>query len=126
MSAIADLFGRIYVQSTHGLGEASYHFEVSGESYISYEAASAHKDWRLADGSMPPPKKHFIDARYSKLTRTFQGVVEWEPSLTGQVRWEYEMVFSKDFEWIESGKLKALGKDGKQQIFRFDGSLSYI
>lgn len=117
-----ELFGRVFVQESHDIGVASYHFERIG-CYISY--ANAPKEWRLDDGSAPPAKKFFSETEYHPETRTFIGVVEWEPAFFGQVRWEYEMVFAEDFRSITDGCLRAKSADTEER-HRFGGSLVYV
>jgi hypothetical protein len=98
--SITALYGTTFVQHEQ-LGVASYHFESPSNCYISY--ASAPALWRLDDGSALPEKKPFTNTSYEAETRTFKGVVEWDPPFAGETRWEYEMVFSDDFAAIVSG-----------------------
>jgi len=112
------IFGSVYVQGLSYApfleGIASYHFDSEDDCYISY--TNAPDDWQLADGSRPPVKKHFVDISFDTSTRTFRGVVEWDPPFGGDVRWEYEMVFSEDFGSICGGQMQpyaALSRSGR-------------
>jgi hypothetical protein len=46
--------------------------------YINY--AAAPDSWALGNGSMPPPKKEFLDPEYNHTMRRFRGVVDWTPT----------------------------------------------
>lgn len=109
------------------IGLASYHFDEDFEaSYISYEAAPPN--WTQDDGAPMPGQKPFRDASYDEPSRTFRGVVLWEPPMHGDARWEYEMVFAEDFERITGGQVQAFGADGSpKETHRFgaNGGLRY-
>eukprot|EP00397_Hematodinium_sp_SG-2012_P011067 GEMP01011195.1.p1 GENE.GEMP01011195.1~~GEMP01011195.1.p1 ORF type:complete len:440 (+),score=93.15 GEMP01011195.1:337-1656(+) len=97
---VTTIYGQTYVQ-VGGIGLASYHFESEDNAYLSYERAP--DDWLLDDGTKPPERKTFVDAHYDPDTRTFTGTVIWPVPFNGHGKWDYEMVFSKDFMIIERG-----------------------
>eukprot|EP01083_Nonionella_stella_P175896 613979_1 len=98
-------FGNTYIQKKQAVGFASYHFESPANVYISYERAP--KCWTLSDGRAPPNRKPFLNPVYDARTRTFTGQIEWCPlSFGGHERWDYTMVFSKDFKEIKSGQVQ--------------------
>eukprot|EP00747_Dinoflagellata_sp_TGD_P210304 gnl/TRDRNA2_/TRDRNA2_83595_c0_seq1.p1 gnl/TRDRNA2_/TRDRNA2_83595_c0~~gnl/TRDRNA2_/TRDRNA2_83595_c0_seq1.p1 ORF type:complete len:397 (-),score=57.65 gnl/TRDRNA2_/TRDRNA2_83595_c0_seq1:49-1218(-) len=100
---VSTMYGSIFVQRG-GKGVASYHFDAEDDCYISY--ARAPPDWRLDDGSEVPAKKLFSDARYDADSRTFRGVIHWDPSFGGDSRWEYEIVFAEDFSGVIGGGVR--------------------
>eukprot|EP00445_Apocalathium_hangoei_P016273 CAMPEP_0203893108 /NCGR_PEP_ID=MMETSP0359-20131031/36221_1 /ASSEMBLY_ACC=CAM_ASM_000338 /TAXON_ID=268821 /ORGANISM="Scrippsiella Hangoei, Strain SHTV-5" /LENGTH=336 /DNA_ID=CAMNT_0050815201 /DNA_START=99 /DNA_END=1110 /DNA_ORIENTATION=+ len=108
------IFGGVYIQGPayrHSAeGIASYHFVAEDVCYISY--ASAPSNWRLDDGSMPPARKPFTETSYDSATRTFRGTVSWDPPWQGDVRWEYVMAFSEDFEHIDGGSMTPFDASG--------------
>ncbi len=93
--ACESIVGEVYTQGRRGcLGVASYHFDTLEQTYISY--AAALPEWRLDDGSAPPERKYFEETSYDGATRTFRGIIRWEPvPFNGASRWEYEMVPSE-------------------------------
>eukprot|EP01083_Nonionella_stella_P286579 975388_1 len=98
-------FGNTYIQKKQAVGFASYHFESPANVSISYEHAP--KYWTLSDGRAPPNRKPFLNPVYDARTRTFTGQIEWCPlSFGGYERWDYTMVFSKDFKEIKSGQIQ--------------------
>lgn len=103
------IFGGVYVQGMDYRarleGVASYHFESEDNCYISYANARAY--WRLDDGRSPPPTKQFVDCSYDPKTLTFTGVITWDVPFQRAVRWEYELVFSKDFARITRGVMQS-------------------
>jgi len=106
------IFGSVYVQQGHGVGQGSVHFVSEIEGYINYTAAPV--DWLLDDGSRLPAQKPFTETSYDPVTRTFCGKHDWSPtSLNGCQRRQFKMVFSDDFDTIS----------GKVMQFLLDGSL---
>jgi len=97
---VTSIMGQTYVQ-VGGRGLASYHFESKNKCYLSY--ARAPDDWVLDDGSKPPTTKPFTDAHFDPDTRRFTGTVIWPVPFNGHGKWDYEMVFSKDYMIIERG-----------------------
>ena len=93
---VSTIFGCAFLQNG-SVGVASYHFESPDECYISYEHAP--EQWKLGDGSRPPPRKPFLNPKYGEATRTFTGTIEWEEGFNGDARWEYEMIFSRNLAW---------------------------
>ena len=62
----------------------------------------------MDDGSKPPANKYFEDCSYNEASRTFIGVIRWsEVTFGGDSRWEYRLVFSEDFQTIESGEVRS-------------------
>ncbi|CAJ1346665.1 unnamed protein product [Effrenium voratum] len=123
----ADMVGQVYIQDGGGLGSASYHFEPQG-SYISYESALSTAFSPLDDGSQPPATKAFENTSFDKDTQTFRGTINWAPrSWRGDQRWEYEMVFSADYESIVGGGVTAVPADpgGTTKFLRFGVNLHY-
>lgn len=99
------IYGQVYVQEG-SLGFVSFHFEEAG-SYVSYESLRCCDLRTLDNGSKPPARKPFVVSSYEPLTRTFWGEVDWAPTTwDGAERWVYEMIFSKEFTCIESGKVE--------------------
>ena len=89
-------FGQVYMQ-LGSVGQASYHFDMPDDCYISY--ANAPAEWpALANGEQPPAKKPFLDPKFDPATRTFTGTIDWAPSggWDGDCKWEYRMVFQDD------------------------------
>lgn len=137
-----NIFGSVYVQGQdymfHMEGVASYHFNSPDNCFVSY--ANAPVDWLLDDGSDPPARKPFTEIEYLEESRTFRAAVEWQPAFQGDVRWEYEMVFSEDFNRIVGGTCHRINADGKSgRTIRFgrptpqtavdphiEGLLSYV
>jgi hypothetical protein len=113
----ASIFGCIFVQF-QTLGLASYHFESEEVCYINYAAApdaAAPDAWVLGNGSMPPPKKEFLDPEYNHTMRRFRGVVDWTPTtFNGDQRWEYEMFFDADLSTVISGKVRRFAGEGEE------------
>lgn len=105
--SITSLFGCVFVQRSSRLGFASYHFDAEDDCYISYEGAP--NSWRLDDGSKPPERKPFQDCRYDPSTRTFQGVVDWDPPFFGDTHWEYTLTFAEDFSAVVDGVMTGHG-----------------
>ena len=108
------IFGSVFVQGfayagVHE-GVASYHFDSPSECYISY--ANAPDSWLLDDGSVPPRRKAFEQTSYEEETRTFRGVITWPQGFDGAARWDYTMVFARDFSYICSGKVQPYGPRG--------------
>merc|ERR1712226_141049 len=97
--------GSVYIQSL-GLGAASYHIgNKASESYISYE--NAPSSWKRKDGSKPPAKKYFDNATYDTEKKTFKGTINWgQNTMSGFAKWEYEIIFSEDFETVKGGTVK--------------------
>ena len=94
------------------VGKASFHFTDEG-GYINYEA---YDFATLTNGEQIPAEKYFEDVTYDMETRTFQGVIRWEPPLEyfpDSVMWKYTMIFSKDFHGIESGSILRFDEDNK-------------
>lgn len=120
----SSIFGQVYVQKG-GWGFASYHFDREGP-YISYESGLANDFPALDDGSKPPPKKLFEDAKYDHASRTFRGHITWNPTWQGAERWDYEMVFSSDLSAIVGGSVQWTTKNGKDNSSsRFGVDLYY-
>jgi len=99
---VSTIFGTVYVQQG-GVGVASYHFDAAGDCYISY--ANAPESWTLDDGSRAPAKKPFSETSWDPASRTFRGVVHWDPPFDGSRRWDYEIVFAENFACIVGGKV---------------------
>ena len=104
MVPLGPIMDKVYVQKNK-VGLASYHFDKKGP-YVSYAAAPSH--WELSDGRKVPSKKKFINPKYNAEERTFKGTISWEVDndevdFMGVTSWDYEMVFSSDFKFIESG-----------------------
>jgi hypothetical protein len=112
-------FQQLYIQAG-SIGAASYWFDSNlSESYILYDPAVI--GWRLDDGSLPPVKKYFENPSYDPSTRTFQGVIRWEPvAFNGDSRWEYRIVFSENFTIIESGEVVSHGETEKTHAYQRD------
>lgn len=110
------IYGSVYVQGPYYAaafeGVASYHFERADRCYISY--ANAPDSWLLENGDKPPVKKGFSSGGFDPVSRTFQGVVEWNPAFGGAVRWEYTMIFSADFSSITGGYMQPYGPGGRR------------
>ena len=106
--------GQVYVQSGV-VGLASYHFEDMGRPYVSYEEAP--EGWRMDDGTELPLKKFFDEPRWDQSTRTWTGIIDWDPkTMSGDSRWVYNMIFSDDFKTIEGGECRAYGPPpGREQ-----------
>lgn len=115
------IFGSVYVQGPMYNffleGIASYHFDAEDDCYISY--FNAPSEWCLADGSSPPRKKPFTNTSFDADTRTFRGVVSWDPLFAGAARWEYVITFSDDFSCICGGSMLPYGPDGAKQRFQY-------
>ena len=61
----------------------------------------------MDDGSKPPANKYFEQCSYNEASRTFIGVIRWsEVTFGGSAKWEYRLVFSEDFQTIESGECR--------------------
>mmetsp|Transcript_51752 Transcript_51752/g.123162 ORF Transcript_51752/g.123162 Transcript_51752/m.123162 type:complete len:322 (-) Transcript_51752:75-1040(-) len=104
----ASIFGHTYVQWGE-VGFASYHFEKNGEAYISYESPFCNGFPSLDDGSPLPQRKWFTQPTFDEETRTFRGVINWDPtSFKGAVCWEYEMLFSEDLSRIQAGHIRKI------------------
>lgn len=118
------IFGQAFMQGGR-LGLASYHFISNDEMYISYE--SAPDAWRMDDGSPPPARKPFESPAYDAESRTFRGNITWSPApFNGDSRWEYEMVFSEDFNSILGGRVRAFDAGGRSRgSHRFGTDLFY-
>ena len=102
MTTIESPFGHSYIQC-NTVGLASYHFEGDGP-YISYE--NAPDNWRLDNNQKPPIRKKFQDWSYDSITRSFRGNIAWtEATFDGEALWKYKLVFSRDFNKIESGSV---------------------
>ena len=108
---VSTIFGCAFLQNG-SVGVASYHFESPDECYISYEHAP--EQWKLGDGSRPPPRKPFLNPKYDEATRTFTGTIEWEEGFNGDARWEYEMIFSRNFRIIRGGQMQGYARDGTE------------
>ena len=75
--------------------------------YISYASEDLPADWKLLDGSKPPAKKYFEDPKYDPTERVFTGKIVWgENTFGGAYSWDFRMVFSTDFSFIENGEVK--------------------
>jgi hypothetical protein len=115
LSNYPSIHGASFIQGGQ-LGLASYHFpEVSvAGAYISYEHAPP--EWRLDDGSHPPAKKLFLSPYFDATTRTFTGCIDWseQGGFGGDARWEYEMVFSKEYDSIVGGCVRNFKPDGTE------------
>jgi len=112
ITARSDPFDAVYVQSSGGVGVASYHLSADlSQCYISY--LNAPQIWRLADDRRPPNKKYFEEVTYDAVQRRFRGSIYWEtPFKTKQsTRWEYNFVFSHAFDSIESGSIDEFDKN---------------
>ncbi|KAH9250064.1 hypothetical protein BASA81_012110 [Batrachochytrium salamandrivorans] len=104
----------------HAFGYATYWIDSKpNKSYIHYSHRVA---WRLDNGDRPPARKFFRNALYDSNTRTFRGVVEWAEGFGGDAKWEYEMVFSRDFMTIQSGRVL---KSPSLFVNRFGEALRY-
>merc|ERR1712039_441842 len=99
-STVTTIYGNVFIQSL-GIGVASYHFEDEDNCYISY--AQAPWNWRLDNGDPPPEKKPWTQRSWDPATRTFRGVIEWNPRFNGNAKWEYEIVFAPDFFGVVGG-----------------------
>ena len=67
----------------------------------------------MDDGTAPPEKKRFENTQFIPDERTFKGTIDWdEVHFGGALRWEYTMVFSPDYENIESGTCKITNANG--------------
>ena len=103
--------GQTYVP-IEGIGFSSYHFDKDG-SYISYAAAT--DDWLLSDRSKVPDKKYFLNQVYTPEDRTCKATISWAPvTFNGDSTWDFTMVFSPDFKFIEDGTIVA--KDAKGNV----------
>ena len=103
------IVGSVYTQYDT-IGYASYHFNTVYDCYISY----TNSEWKLDSGEKFPDKKQFINVRIDEKKKTFTGEISWEPnSHNGNVRWFYEMMFSKDMSRIESGGYTCYDNEGK-------------
>ena len=68
-----------------------------------------------------PMKKYWEDDwKYTAKDRTFKGTCRFEPVTVnnGEVIWEFTMVFSANFLFIESGKF--ISKDSNQKTTDFN------
>jgi len=107
------IIGQTFVQNGM-VGLASYHFEALDTCYINYMSAPSH--WRLADGSTPPRRKPFESVSYDETTRSFRGTIDWgQNTFDGSMRWEYEMIFSENFDSIIGGAVQSFSSDGNKE-----------
>ena len=73
--------------------------------------------WRRLDGTKPPDKKYFEQPVYNPQTREFTGTITWgENTFSGDHNWTYQMIFSEDLTFIESGHV--IGRDIENQVSR--------
>lgn len=123
--------GQLYLQNDR-YGIASYQFDELDPldpskkgSYIIYSGIPA--SWRLSNGQPPPERVYFEDQSYCSVTRTFKGKIRWDPhNFHEDHRWEYSMVFSKDFTKIESGFCVRYGANEQVRgIDEFNRTLHY-
>uniref|UniRef100_A0A7S0Q294 RING-type domain-containing protein n=1 Tax=Coccolithus braarudii TaxID=221442 RepID=A0A7S0Q294_9EUKA len=119
------LHGSVWVQQT--VGSASYHFPDEA-AYISYESKECDQWPALDNGTRPPRRKYFVNAKLDEETRTFVGTIDWSPtSWQGAVRWEYMMRFSPDLSTIWSGQVRVFREDGVlSRTDEFGHALKYI
>jgi hypothetical protein len=120
------LAGLVFIQDDDE-GLASLHFEE--EPYISYR--SAPSDWTLDNGSAFPDKKHFVNTRWTASDRTFYGEIHWDPIWNGVARWEFTLIFSQDFSYIEGGQVYSYDASGSFMeegtwLFGMDQSFVYL
>ncbi|CAK9058363.1 unnamed protein product [Durusdinium trenchii] len=127
---VQSLWGCIFVQSGK-IGLASYHFDSLEDCYISYAAAPS--SWRLDDGNPPPERKSWTEVSYDEETRTFRGLIEWDPAFHGTHKWVYRIEFSEDFAGIIGGEIISHSQEGTQikpflapWIFDWERHLSYL
>ena len=102
-SPFLDKAEHIYVLDNR-VGAGSYHLSLEKDCYIDYK--NAGPNWRTDDGKKFPLKKNFLNPYFDLKERTFTGTILWEAApLSGNVRWDYVMVFSKDWKTIVAGNM---------------------
>jgi hypothetical protein len=88
---ITSPYGQVYIGAHGAIGDWSYHFNPISP-YLS-----------LANGQM---KFYFLNWKYETSTRTFTGYIPKianVPNVASEYRRDYQLVFSENFETIESG-----------------------
>jgi len=127
------LWGNVFLQGGR-IGLASYHFLSPDEEhgcYISYESSQTAFWGTLDDGSPLPSRVPFRDVQYDESSTTFRGTIAWKEdygtSWNGSDRWEYEMVFAKEFTKIKSGGVRNfLAEGGEGTKHEYGTTLRYF
>ncbi|KAL7569910.1 hypothetical protein ACA910_008574 [Epithemia clementina (nom. ined.)] len=126
-----NLWGNVFCQALQ-VGLASYHFEGNeeGDVYISYESPSTGMWPPLDNGQAVPARVPFRNISFDPESRTFRGHICWQEeygtSWQGMIRWEYEMVFDRDYTCIVSGHVDSVNSHGIQECMsRYGESLVY-
>ena len=87
------------------------HFDAVKGPYISFH----NVEWVYSDGT---PLKNTIvpitETVYNKETRQLDGIIDFSPLTVtgGSQQWFISVIFSENFEYIESGNLRHRGADG--------------
>jgi len=107
----------MYVQGTR-LGLASYWFDRDiTKSYICYDPIEC-SHWLLDNGERPPERKYFENASYDPATRTFRGIIRWEPvRFHGDSMWTYTVIFNQDFTAISHGQVESEGASPRRHLY---------
>ena len=135
------IWGNVFCQGLK-VGLASYHFEGTGDGddeeegihdtniYISYESPSTGMWPPLDNGQAVPSQVPFRNKSFDRESRTFRGHICWQEdygtSWQGMIRWEYEMVFDKDYICIVAGQVNSVDLHNVEDCMsRFGESLIY-
>mmetsp|Transcript_455 Transcript_455/g.627 ORF Transcript_455/g.627 Transcript_455/m.627 type:complete len:363 (+) Transcript_455:750-1838(+) len=111
----------VFVQKWGAVGLSSYHFSPE-RCFIAYRKDVIPSSWVCDDGSSVPEEKNFECWNYNPTTRTFQGIVEWEPTFFGNKVWTYKLVFDEGFTQIVSGECSMARQDGSSNGVLFFGN----
>lgn len=95
----SSIYGGVYRRSP--LPSPSYHF-YEKDSYMSYIGVPSDR-LTLDDSSLPPTRKIFSETSWDSFSRTFNGVIDWDPAFVGYTKFEYSMVFDAEFKQIVAG-----------------------
>ena len=126
------LWGNVFVQGAI-IGLGSYHFlDCNNDgSFISYEDPLTAFWGTLDDGTPLPARIFFRNSNFDLNSLTFCGDIMWEDDFgitwNGRAIMKYEMVFDKQFKYIESGGIQFImkgGIKGERMIFG-DNNLLY-
>ena len=96
---------------------------MEGEAYINYEKAP--ESWKTDDGEKFPSKKAFVNPVFDLKKRKFSGTILWDSPVYGDVRWDYTMIFSEDWRFINQGRLLLINKNGTETEMKFGRDLFY-